>query len=152
QTLKVVATPYVRRPERAEQAYDRAIARIDAIVEKLRAPRAALPVLEPPAPGEDAAAIEPPASAMGRAAYLTAADRIKEYILAGDGFQVVLSQRFTVPRGAVDPLDVYRALRVINPSQYMFHLQFPEARVTGASPETLVRLAGGRVELRPIAG
>ena len=53
--------------------------------------------------------------------------RIKEYILAGDAFQVVLSQRFQVPRGDVDPFDVYRALRVINPSPYMFHLEFPEA-------------------------
>jgi len=152
QTLKVVATPYVRRAEKAEQAYERACARIDEIIERLRAPRAPLPVLEPPAPGEDRAAIEPPPSAIGRAAYEAAVDRIKDYVLAGDAFQVVLSQRFTVPRGAVDPLDVYRALRVINPSPYMFHLQFADARVTGASPETLVRLAGGRVELRPIAG
>jgi anthranilate synthase component 1 len=152
QTLKVVATPYVRRAERAEQAYARACARIDAIVERLRAARPTLPVLEPPAPSEDKAAIEPPASAMGRAAYEAGVERVKEYVLAGDAFQVVLSQRFTVPRGDVDPLDVYRALRVINPSPYMFHLQLADARVTGASPETLVRLAAGRVELRPIAG
>ena len=152
QTLKVVATPYVRRAEKAEQAYERACARIDEIIDRLRAPRAPLAVLEPPAPGEDRAAIEPPASAIGRAAFEAAVDRIKDYVLAGDAFQVVLSQRFTVPRGAVDPLDVYRALRVINPSPYMFHLQFADARVTGASPETLVRLAAGRVELRPIAG
>jgi anthranilate synthase component I len=152
QTLKVVATPYVQRPEKAEPAYDRATARIDAIVARLRGPRTALDALEPPAPGEDRTAIEPPPSTFGRAAYEAAVDRIKDYILAGDAFQVVLSQRFGVARGAVDPLDVYRALRVINPSPYMFHLQFPEARVTGASPETLVRLTRGRVELRPIAG
>ena len=78
--------------------------------------------------------------------------RIQEYILAGDAFQVVYSQRFQVPRGDVDPFDVYRALRVINPSPYMFHLEFPEAVVTGASPEVLVRLEGGEVEVRPIAG
>src|SRR6185369_12484912 len=72
--------------------------------------------------------------------------------LAGDAFQVVYSQRFQVPRGDVDPFDVYRALRVTNPSPYMFHLEFPEAIVTGASPETLVRFEGGDVELRPIAG
>jgi len=152
QTLKVVATPYVQRPEKAEQAYDRACARIDDIVARLRGPRTALDALEPPAPDEDRAAVEPPASTFGRDAYEAAVDRIKDYILAGDAFQVVLSQRFGVPRGDVDPLDVYRALRVINPSPYMFHLQFPEARVTGASPETLVRLSNGRVELRPIAG
>ncbi len=77
---------------------------------------------------------------------------MKEYILAGDAFQVVLSQRFSEPAAGARPLDVYRALRVINPSPYMFHLEFPEARVTGASPETLVRLSDGRVEVRPIAG
>jgi anthranilate synthase component I len=65
---------------------------------------------------------------------------------------VVLSQRFSEPRGAASPLDVYRALRVINPSPYMFHLEFPQVKVTGASPETLVRLVDGRIELRPIAG
>ena len=78
--------------------------------------------------------------------------KIKEYILAGDAFQVVYSQRFDVPRGQVDPFDVYRVLRVTNPSPYMFHLEFPEAVVTGASPEVLVRLDGRKVEVRPIAG
>jgi anthranilate synthase component 1 len=65
---------------------------------------------------------------------------------------VVLSQRLEVDRGDIDPFDVYRALRVVNPSPYMFHFDFPEARVTGASPEALVRLDGRQVELRPIAG
>ena len=87
-----------------------------------------------------------------REAYEAGVRRIQEYILAGDAFQVVYSQRFQVPRGDVDPFDVYRALRVINPSPYMFHLEFPEAVVTGASPEVLVRLDGGEVEVRPIAG
>ncbi len=78
--------------------------------------------------------------------------KIKEYILAGDAFQVVYSQRFDVARGVVDPFDVYRVLRVTNPSPYMFHLEFPEAVVTGASPEVLVRLDDGKVEVRPLAG
>jgi len=150
QTLKVVATPYVPRPEKAEQAYDRALARIDAVIAKLRGARKPLAELEPPAPGT-VHHIELPPSTFTRAEYCAAVDRVKEYILAGDAFQVVLSQRFDVPRD-VDAFDVYRALRVINPSPYMFHLRFPEAEVTGASPETLVRLSDGRVELRPIAG
>jgi anthranilate synthase component I len=150
QTLKVVATPFVTRPERAELAYDRACERIDAIVRKLRGPRTPLPELEPPRAGERAG--EVPASSFPKAEFLAAVDRVKDYILAGDAFQVVLSQRFSEPAAGARPLDVYRALRVINPSPYMFHLEFPEARVTGASPETLVRLADGRVELRPIAG
>jgi len=152
QTLKVVATPYVARPERAELAYERACARIDAIIQTLRAPRRPLPILEPPRPGERASMITPPSSTFTRADFCAAVDRVKEYILAGDAFQVVLSQRFGEPIAGARPLDVYRALRVINPSPYMFHLEFPEARVTGASPETLVRLSDGRVEVRPIAG
>ena len=151
QTLKVVATPHVPRPELAEQIYARACARIDALVTALRAPRAPLPQLVPPRLGEPIAVDTPP-SAFGHDAYCAAVGRVKEYILAGDAFQVVLSQRFAEPVAGARALDVYRALRVINPSPYMFHLQFPEARVTGASPETLVRLADGRVEVRPIAG
>ena len=148
QTLKVVATPFVERADRAEAIYDRACARIDALIAKLRAPRTPLPSLEIPRGGAD----EPPDSTFGKPAFLAAVDRVKEYILAGDAFQVVLSQRFAEAANGARPLDVYRALRVINPSPYMFHLEFPPARVTGASPETLVRVSDGRVELRPIAG
>jgi anthranilate synthase component 1 len=147
QTLKVVATPYVARPERAAEAYDRACARVDAIVDILRAPRRPLPEL-----ALSDGSIEPPESTFGRAQYVAAVDKVRDYILAGDAFQVVLSQRFAEPARGARSLDVYRALRVINPSPYMFHLEFPEARVTGASPETLVRLESGRVEVRPIAG
>ncbi len=150
QTLKVVATQFVARPEHAEAAYDRACQRIDAVIARLRAPRRALPALVVPRPGDAVAAVPP--STFTRAAYCAAALRVKEYILAGDAFQVVLSQQFAEPAAGARPLDVYRALRVINPSPYMFHLQFPEATVTGASPETLVRLSDGRVEVRPIAG
>ena len=93
-----------------------------------------------------------PVSRTSKAEYLDGVRKIKEYILAGDAFQVVYSQRFDVPRAGVDPFDVYRVLRVTNPSPYMFHLEFPEAVVTGASPEVLVRLDGQKVEVRPIAG
>jgi anthranilate synthase component 1 len=151
QTLKVVATPYVARPEKAEAAYERACARIDEIVAKLRAPRRPLPELEPPRIGERLMPAPPPSS-FTHEDFLAAVERVKEYILAGDAFQVVLSQRFSEPAQGARALDVYRALRVINPSPYMFHLQFPEACVTGASPETLVRLSDARVEVRPIAG
>jgi anthranilate synthase component 1 len=150
QTLKVVATPYVARPEKAELAYDRACERIDEIVDTLRMPRRPLPILEPPRAGEAPGPVPP--SSFTKDDFCAAVDRVKEYILAGDAFQVVLSQRFSEPAAGARPLDVYRALRVINPSPYMFHLEFPEARITGASPETLVRLSDGRVELRPIAG
>jgi anthranilate synthase component 1 len=159
QTIKVVATPYVPRPERAEAAYHGACARIDAIIAALRAPAAApLRPLEPPPVGEAGSRDlrwgggAEPASSFEREDFLAAVASAREYILAGDVFQVVLSQRFAVPRDGVDPFDVYRALRVVNPSPYMFHLEFPDARVTGASPEVLVRSVDGRVEVRPIAG
>jgi anthranilate synthase component 1 len=102
--------------------------------------------------GAPSASVGTPASRTNKADYLAGVGKIKEYILAGDAFQVVYSQRFDVPRGSVDPFDVYRVLRVTNPSPYMFHLEFPEAVVTGASPEVLVRLDEGKVEVRPIAG
>ncbi len=84
--------------------------------------------------------------------------RAKEYILAGDAFQVVLARKFTSPQRGADPFDVYRALRVLSPSPYLYYLDFPETAgappvtIAGASPETLVRLAGGKMTLRPIAG
>jgi anthranilate synthase component I len=147
QTLKVVAAAYVPRPEKADEAYDAACRRIDGVIDRLRRPGAPLRPLELAFAGE-----AEPRSAFPKDEYLDAVARAKEYILQGDAFQIVLSQRFEVDRGGVDPFDVYRALRVVNPSPYMFHLDFPEARVTGASPECMVRLEGSRIELRPIAG
>jgi anthranilate synthase component 1 len=85
-------------------------------------------------------------------------ERIKEYIRAGDAFQVVLARTFSVPRGSADPFDVYRALRVLSPAPYMYLLELPEqdgapaVAVAGASPETLVRVEQGKITLRPIAG
>jgi anthranilate synthase component 1 len=91
--------------------------------------------------------VAPPA----REPFLAAVDRAKEYIMDGDIFQVVLSARFT---GAtdLDPLAVYRWLRVKSPSPYMFFLKLPECQLVGSSPETLVKVQNGRVHLRPIAG
>src|SRR5213075_3158684 len=78
-------------------------------------------------------------------------DRVKEYIRAGDVFQVVLSQRLSVPFRA-RPVDVYRALRALNPSPYMYFLDLGGTQIVGSSPEILVRLKAGKVVLRPIAG
>jgi anthranilate synthase component 1 len=77
--------------------------------------------------------------------------RIKEYIVEGDVMQVVLSQRMSIPYSA-PPLDLYRALRCLNPSPYMFHLNLGDFHVVGSSPEILVRLEDGTVTVRPIAG
>ncbi len=83
--------------------------------------------------------------------YTKAVEVAKEYILAGDIFQVVLSQRFELDLDA-DPFDLYRALRQVNPSPYMYFLRHPELCVVGSSPEPMVQLIGGRVISRPIAG
>jgi anthranilate synthase component I len=85
-------------------------------------------------------------------------ERIKEYIRAGDAFQVVLARTFFQPTHGADPFDVYRALCVLSPAPYMYLLELPErpgapaVAIAGASPETLVRVEGQRVTLRPIAG
>jgi anthranilate synthase component I len=146
-TVKVVAAADVGQGDPG-LAYDDACARIDAILDRLAQPAPPLRALDPSPPGR----LPEPSSNTTRAEFEAGVRRIQEYILAGDAFQVVYSQRFRVPRAGVDPFDVYRALRVINPSPYMFHLEFPEAVVTGASPEVLVRLESGEVEVRPIAG
>ena len=90
-------------------------------------------------------------STMGADAYGLAVETAKEYILAGDIFQVVLSQRFDFDLDA-EPFDVYRVLRQINPSPYMYFLRIGELSIVGASPEPMVQLLDGRVISRPIAG
>ncbi len=146
-TVKVVASVEVGTADPG-CAYDDACARVDAVLQRLAARAAPLR----PLPLASGAAKATAVSRTGQARYEAGVRTIQEYIRAGDAFQVVLSQRFETPRQGVDPFDVYRLLRVTNPSPYMFHLEFPEATVTGASPEVLVRLEGRRVELRPIAG
>ena len=88
---------------------------------------------------------------MTRAEYREKVERAKEYIVAGDVIQVVLSQRFQRPTAA-HPFDIYRALRTVNPSPYMYFLDLGEAQIVGASPEMLVRVEDGRIDYHPIAG
>ena len=83
--------------------------------------------------------------------YHAAVEMAREYILAGDIFQVVLAQRFDLD-GHYDPFDVYRVLRQVNPSPYMYYVRHPEATLVGSSPEPMVQLLDGRVISRPIAG
>jgi anthranilate synthase component 1 len=90
-------------------------------------------------------------SNMKKQEFEAAVERAKEYIAAGDIFQVVLSQRFEVGLSA-HPFQVYRALRMVNPSPYMFYLKLGDAAIIGASPEMLVRATGRKLEYRPIAG
>ena len=90
-------------------------------------------------------------SNIGKEAFCAAVEKAREYILAGDIFQVVLSQRLEMFPG-VHPFQIYRALRTVNPSPYLFYLQIRHRAVVGSSPELLVKVDGRRIEYRPIAG
>ncbi len=106
------------------------------------------PLMLPPEPDDG---VPETASTMTRDAYCLAVEAAREHILAGDIFQVVLSQRFDVQLDA-EPFDVYRVLRQVNPSPYMYFLRYAEMTVVGSSPEPMVQLLDGRVVSRPIAG
>jgi anthranilate synthase component 1 len=93
----------------------------------------------------------PVISGFEKKSFLNAVDRIRDYIYAGDAFQVVLSQRFERPVG-VSGFSIYRGLRTVNPSPYMYYMSFRDFEVVGSSPEPLVTVSGTRVETRPIAG
>jgi anthranilate synthase component I len=130
-----------------DAAYDDAIERIESIARDGTRPIDE-PLVEPPPNDEPLPAVT---SSMGKDLYCSAVEVAKEYILAGDIFQVVLAQRFGLTLDA-DPFDVYRVLRQINPSPYMYFVRQPELTIVGSSPEPMVRLTGNRVISRPIAG
>jgi anthranilate synthase component 1 len=115
----------------------------------------ALPPLPPPDPTAQPADVD---VNMSDAEYGQRVDACKEYIRAGDAFQIVPARTFSTPVGQADPFDVYRALRVLSPAPYMYLLEFPArddapaVAIAGASPETLVRVEDQRITLRPIAG
>jgi anthranilate synthase component 1 len=154
-TLKIVANAFLEDGP-LEKVYVRATESIDAIMRQLTK-SADLPLV-PPADretqplGKDGAARCPYHSNFHPEEFESAVERAKEYIRAGDIFQVVLSQRFESDFSG-DPLDFYRCLRFINPSPYMFCLKFgADFALVGSSPEMHVRLIGDAVEIRPLAG
>ncbi len=142
--IKVVSHAHV--DGNVDAAYAGAVARIDRMVERLNTPLEA-PLL--------VASTEPPAkpfeSNMTEAEYEGIVDQAKRYIVDGDIIQTVLSQRLTRHVEA-HPFDIYRALRTVNPSPYMFYLDLDGFQIVGASPETLVRVEGPTVATNPIAG
>lgn len=146
QTLRVVSL--ARIDGDPEAAYRRAIERIEVVIEALGSPTKLRPI-EPPRP-EPVEGLPP--SSFDRPTFEAAVEKLREHIRAGDIFQAVLSQRFRVPRGETSTFDIYRAMRVVNPSPYMYFLRFPEVTIAGASPETLVRVEHGEAAVRPIAG
>ena len=130
-----------------DAAYDEAVSSLEVLASDGARPLDE-PLMEPPDPDD-----EPPevTSSMGPVLYGAAVEAAREHIFAGDVFQVVLSQRFDVDLDA-EPFDVYRVLRQLNPSPYMYFLRYDDLSVVGASPEPMVRLLDGRVVSRPIAG
>ena len=151
-THRMVLLTHARTPAGAdvEQAYAEAVARLEALRDRLRQPLPP-PALLPEPDGAFADVHPDQAANFSRDDFMAAVVRCKEYILAGDIFQVQVSRRFAVPLRA-GPFDVYRALRSINPSPYMFFISAPSCDIVGASPEMLVRVTGRRVEYHPIAG
>jgi len=129
------------------RAYTRALYRLDSLQHRLRSSSAAYPDFVNPQAIDESHFV----SSFPKDAYLAAVARAKEYVFAGDVFQVQISQRLSVPFHS-RPLDVYRALRALNPSPYMYYLDLGAQKIIGSSPEILVRAHAGQIVLRPIAG
>ncbi|MGI8804133.1 MAG: anthranilate synthase component I [Thermoleophilaceae bacterium] len=139
--LTVLANVFVEGD--LEVRYAEAVAAIADVRERLAAP----------VPRATAGRRDPPefVSNLGADGYATAVDRIKDYIRAGDCYQVVPSQRWSA-ESPVEAFSIYRGLRTVNPSPYMYFLDFEDFQIAGASPESLVKVTGRRAEQRPIAG
>ncbi|MFZ4683953.1 MAG: anthranilate synthase component I family protein, partial [Terrimicrobiaceae bacterium] len=144
--LKIVANTFIDDAG-VEAAYDAAAREIEMLLERLRQPAAFEPIFTESEPPRGSAT-----SNTTREEYHAMVDRAEEYIRAGDIFQMVPAQRFETGFSG-DALELYRALRFVNPSPYMFCLRFPEGyALVGSSPEVHVRLTDDLVEIRPIAG
>lgn len=149
-TIKVISHVFIENSaaplsRQADRAYRLATERIDKIIDRLRKPARAIPR------SRRRKTKSPVKSNFTRTGFMKSVRKAKDYIRAGDIIQVVLSQRWEKKIKA-DPLDLYRALRSINPSPYMYFLKYGGLKIIGSSPEILVRAEGGEITLRPIAG
>jgi len=144
QKVKVVANIFLDGQQSIQEAYQEAQAKIEKIIVRLQEPAS-------PSPGKKCSSPSPLRSNVSRENFMKAVERAKEYIKAGDAIQIVLSQRFSCDLHC-EPFDIYRALRSINPSPYLFYLKMDDLVLLGASPEVMVRLEGRQIELRPLAG
>jgi anthranilate synthase component I len=131
-----------------EKRYAAAAARVDAFVGALSKPDDGLTLVDIDARGEVKLKYQ---ANMTQAEYEGAVRKCVEYIRAGDIFQVVVGQRLAVPF-ALPPFELYRTLRVVNPSPFMFYLRMPDVTLVGSSPEIMVRVIDGKVTVRPLAG
>ncbi|MGH2584205.1 MAG: anthranilate synthase component I [Dehalococcoidia bacterium] len=143
--IKVVS--YVRLDGDVESSYRQAMWKIEELVDRLSRPLGSVPENGPAVAG----AANRVASNIPREDYLMAVERAREYIVAGDAIQVVLSQRMR-RRTTAHPFNIYRGLRHVNPSPFMFYLDFGDYQIAGASPELLVRVEDGHLDYHPIAG
>ncbi len=147
QTIKIVSNAYIDK-ESIEESYDQAVKNINTIEQKLKTNLPDDVTNSEPSNIDSLSCIE---SNFEKENFISAVNKIKDYILEGDVIQVVLAQRlkFSISK---DPFTIYRALRSINPSPYMYYLKFGELKIVGSSPEILVRLEDEKIEVRPIAG
>ena len=143
--IKIISNAYINR-ESLSNSYQKAIAKIENVVAKLKSP--IIPSLKSSSSKKQKISFS---SNFSKSSFINKVKRAKEYIKSGDIIQVVISQRFQT-KIIVEPFDLYRALRSINPSPYMYYLKFKDLKFVGSSPEILVRLEEGKVTIRPIAG
>jgi len=146
QRLLVVNCVHLTADDDVDQAYDRAVAAIDEVIDRIQQPVPAAVARPNPGAGHHEFT-----SNMTGEQFHAMVEQAKEYIRAGDIIQVVLSQRFHA-KTDLDPFYLYRALRHINPSPYLFYVHLDDLHLIGSSPEILVRLEDEHIELRPIAG
>ncbi len=147
-THKIKVLSHVHLDGDIEKAYQKAINKIDKLVDRLNQP---LKLSQHMNAATRPASDSRPSSNFSKEEYEASVIKIKDYITAGEAIQVVLSQRLAQPTRAA-PFEIYRALRTINPSPYMFFLDFNDFHIIGASPEILVRVENGMVATRPLAG
>ncbi len=147
-TVTVVVLADLKQAADPQSAYHRACQRIDALVQKLSRSVPRLSTADVDVPPSRPLQVE---SNFTRESFCAAVNRCIEYIRAGDIFQVVPSQRFTVTTHC-EPLEIYRSLRVVNPSPFMFYLRTSACTLIGCSPEIMCRVVDGEVTVRPLAG
>ena len=148
QRLYLIENVFLSDGGDVDDLYDRAVSRLDGLVDDVARP---LPYVPSPPPADELSEVATVQSTMPGRMFQDAVEAAKEHILAGDIFEIILAQRFTLDE-PVDPFDVYRVLRQVNPSPYMFFVRHPEATLVGSSPEPMVQVRDGRVIIRPIAG
>ena len=146
--IKVIANAYIENGPK--EAYDKARAKIDGIVKKLES-KAVVPRKAPASQKRKPSKSPAFSSNFTKKDFMNAVKKTKKYIKAGDVIQTVISQNF-YKETDIAPINAYRALRVINPSPYMFYLETEKCTLVGSSPEILVKVEGDTVSLRPIAG